>query len=182
MKNNTAIIVALFVAGLFAFAFLHLSDDQIPDEDRYAKLFPIFIGAFIPIIATMMIILKKKRYAQNYNSPEKEIHTGESSHRKQTTLALIFAVLLLLGLAAFFINSMDIAPDSPGYSHLKYSIIVLALIFLIFIGLVVYRASQHGKFSSFINNQNARQILDQRYARGEITDSEYRSKLEELNR
>ncbi|MDQ4092988.1 MAG: SHOCT domain-containing protein [Actinomycetota bacterium] len=57
---------------------------------------------------------------------------------------------------------------------------VLVLIGLLLLGYVAYRLAQGRGTSSPADSSSARHILDERYARGEIDDEEYRRRRAEL--
>lgn len=90
---------------------------------------------------------------------------------------LIAGVLLLLiaGLGAFFFFE-----NYTGGFSLSAPIIVTIIIIAFLVIMIVLKMSRRS--DSGTGSISARHILDERYARGEITDSEYRTKIEELNR
>jgi len=57
---------------------------------------------------------------------------------------------------------------------------VLVLIGLVLLGYLAYRLMQGRGTGSRAGSSSARQILDQRYARGEIDDQEYCARRDEL--
>lgn len=74
---------------------------------------------------------------------------------------------------------MTVMGDSMGWFWIWP---VLVLIGLVLLGYVAYRLMQNRDMGngSVAGPSSARQILDERYARGEIDDQEYRKRREDL--
>lgn len=175
-------MVALLLAGLGAFLFLNQSRDSMPEEERYAKIFPVLIGSFVATFAVIFLLTKRIREGQTNHSAE--IHRPHFLHHKSKSpmIVLVLAGLVLAALLGYFVMTRSGTPEEPGTTHLIGGVVVLALIVFIGIALILFRLFKSRQDDIGMFGKSARQILDERYARGEITDSEYRSKLEELDR
>ncbi len=174
--------VALLFAGLATFLFLNQSRNSMPEEDRYAKIFPVLIGSFVATFS--VIFLLTKRFREGQASHSEEIHRPKFLQHKSKSpmIVAVLAGLVLVALLGYFVMTRNGIPEEPGTTHLIGGIVVLTLIVFIGIAMILFRLFKERLNETGMYGKSARQILDERYARGEITDSEYRSKLEELNR
>ena len=95
-------------------------------------------------------------------------------------IRVFVTILLLVGLFGFFFfmrysgelkSTNEDGGLPPG--------IIMIVVMLLIVGVGAYMRSKQSGASGM---SNARRILDERYARGEISDTEYRTKVDDLKR
>lgn len=179
-RKKLVLWLALLAAGLAAFLFFSQNRDAMPDEDRLNKMLPVFIGTFVAVFAAVFLAIRshenRESSLNDRHGPPFMPHT-----RKGAPLMIaIIVALLSLGIFLFYIFSRTGSDFQTG--QIAKFVVLAALLLLGVVMFIVIKALNKGRSNSNTYGKNARQILDERYARGEITDSEYRTKLEELNR